>query len=345
MSEKKSIRDILFPHKLGKPTKKVYEKVKEGAHTPPAFDAGENPLKNLTGEEKRWAYGYAAYFIDRAQALVKKDAKGEVRMLSRLTFPPEPHLRITYRPKGLSNSPDFFGATAHLTYAYGSKFIDAVFEYTNGLLRKSASAEEANNYRELKKLLEKHKQGPMSVERFLVRGANTAGETSWGLMRSIPVLFARKYHRTISSEEFRAIASEAGQVASSLASLHFDYLDLLLKFAKGGSKANQNLGLENTLELVELVDTPRGPRVRFDTAALERFVEFVKLHNPDLSLTRQTCPALQVMVHEEGKEVNLVSAVYHRYLEIADDFLVPYLEKFTEQALEQQESGPPPDVL
>lgn len=347
MRKKSGIKETMLPEKAGKPITELAENLRKGRYDLPPILKPQNMadiedlFEGMREGEKREAYALTAYFLEKIHPLVKEPLEGgTIRIYGKRMTRPEPHHVISLTPEDLAPGAD--GLFEHLVMLeYESRFKDAQHEWAIETRKMSPDTTERKAYERLRTIALRRSDGETALpEEFIFRGAKTAGEVCWRIQRAIPVAFTRKYGRTITPAEFKDLSQSAASLVAVLSAMHLDSLNVLGKFWKKGSAANKNIGLELPLEFMEIREDAKGkPFCAFDEEALARFNALNEANA--LGRTgedRYMCPAraAKVVPPEGGKPRDLVSVIYARHVALAEAYLVPNLEFYTNEVMRRQ---------
>lgn len=345
--DKEERRKILFPQKRGEPITPVVEELRKG--TQEIADQSKEELYEgiVTGgteqasKEKRETYAIAAYFLEKIHARIQPYPKGAetLTIYNAQAYPPEPHLKMQVTLSEMLEKDYLFASTADIRWVYPSQFLDAMAKWQEDIIAAPEDTYDKRAHKRLASLLRQpHMEAMRSPEGFLRRGAGTAADVSWSVLRAIPVAFYRAYNRTITKEEYQAIAEKAEPLIVLLSSLHLDSLRTLYRFTEDmGGLDNKSMNLEFPLEFFEIKEGKDGVKeLSFDDHALLTFGTFHKVKGVGSYFNRFRCPALDAYTTgDDGSKENLVTNIYTQYRGYADTFIVPHLEQFTREALAQ----------
>ncbi len=346
MKEGQPVRTTLFPDKAGESVTHTLRELRSQTHEFPARRKDPKTPESA-GEAKTETYALIAFILEKIQPRMEIAMKAHYEDPQYLAVGDrEVHLRESLTPE----NPNFMDSLARLEVIYPYTFITQFDEWRKETERAPTSFE-AQAYKRLLGLLGNSELGLRSQVRsnqyiardFIARGAGTAGEVSWQTLRAIPITYQQRFGRTITSEEFNALADSALPLVTTLSSMHLYNFTQLQYFAEHSRNIYPGaLHVEIPAEFFEITESPAGALTmgfNAETLAIyriyfeKRMRERGQMYYGDEE--RLGCPARDARVIEaDGRSESVLASAYGMYREFANRYLIPHLEPYTKATTE-----------
>lgn len=340
----------------GEPIARMLKELREQNHHIPVSPEDPDDIIIPEFEKiKTEVYALTAFVIERIHADAERSIReGTMAIIPVRRFPLNEFTddRVDVESMETASPRDFFSKTWGFQELYPTAFALGLTKWRNDALREPGSYDARVRNRFMDLLQEtvmgtraRAKDDAYLPEAFVMRGAETAASTSWGILRAIPVAYFNKFGRTITPEEYEVLAESSESLVVLLSSLHISSLTKLIDFAKAGSRVHKAMGLEFPLELFSIEEEEGKLTLVFDKSAIEAYARFRgERYSYDSSEEKRLgCPARDARITDaRGKQESIVSAIHHLHLDLARQYLLPRLEDYIEGALEVATEPPEP---
>lgn len=320
MEDMSRIRKVLHPEKRGEPIARELKNLRRG-------DVADTDYISTSTEAdmKTEVYAIAAYVIERVHPETVRKVDEEERR--------NPEGRISARTPS-----EVFRFIRGIERLYPEAFEASLKEWL-----KDAQDEPGNENRRVLDRMEKLLLGSHygmrdksyphgSIETFILRGAYSAADASWGALCAIPIAYFSRYGRILSPEEFREIAKRAEPLLVKIASMHIDSFVAAREHAE--HEARRTYGsTEFPSEFFAFEEVGGRPQLVLNPTLVDELDRTMQRRGGETGEPRLGCPARDARVTSDGgRQESVLSAVHKIYMGLAEKYLIPNLDVYVNGA-------------